>query len=151
MKKFKIFRLVLDKQYYMVYNIIQIKNTGVSPTTCEKKGVAISNMSVFPISAALLDAMVLAVTENEDGYGYKITKDIQERVSVSESTLYPVLRRLQKNGSLETYDMPYMGRNRRYYRITESGRELLKNYRAEWREYKGQIDHFLSEEDNYDY
>ncbi len=108
-------------------------------------------MSVFPISAALLDAMVLAVTENEDGYGYKITKDIQERVSVSESTLYPVLRRLQKNGSLETYDMPYMGRNRRYYRITESGRELLKNYRAEWREYKGQIDHFLSEEDNYDY
>lgn len=104
-------------------------------------------MGVFPISAALLDAMVLAVTEHEDGYGYKITKDIQDKVSVSESTLYPVLRRLQKNGQLETYDMPYMGRNRRYYRITESGRRLLAEYRTQWRAYKTQIGFFLNEGD----
>jgi PadR family transcriptional regulator PadR len=100
-------------------------------------------MNVFPISSALLDALVLAVTENEDGYGYKITKDIQAQVSVSESTLYPVLRRLQKNGLLETYDMPYMGRNRRYYRITDSGRKLLAQYRADWLIYKEQIGFFL--------
>lgn len=100
-------------------------------------------MSVFPISAALLDAMVLSVTENEDGYGYKITKDIQDVVGVSESTLYPVLRRLQKNGQLEVYDMPYQGRNRRYYKITDGGRELLRQYRSDWQVYKEQIDHFL--------
>ena len=102
-------------------------------------------MSVFPISAALLDAMVLAVTENEDSYGYKITKDIQERVSVSESTLYPVLRRLQKNGWLEVYDMPYMGRNRRYYRITAAGREQLTELRQEWTGFSQQIGWFLNE------
>ncbi len=100
-------------------------------------------MSVFPISAALLDAMVLAVTENEDCYGYKITKDIQQHISVSESTLYPVLRRLQKNGQLETYDMPYMGRNRRYYRITDSGRQQLESYRCEWKSFSRQIEGLL--------
>lgn len=104
-------------------------------------------MGVFPISASLLDAMVLAVTESEDGYGYKITKDIQAKVSVSESTLYPVLRRLQKNGQLETYDVPYMGRNRRYYRITEDGRRLLTEYRAEWQVYTKQIGFFLNKGD----
>lgn len=105
-------------------------------------------MSVFPISATLLDAMVLAVIEHEDGYGYKITKDIQAHVSVSESTLYPVLRRLQKGGLLETYDEPYMGRNRRYYRITETGREQLETFRNEWQIYKEQIDFFLRKGDD---
>ena len=107
-------------------------------------------MSVFPISAALLDAMVLAVTENEDGYGYQITKDIQERVSVSESTLYPVLRRLQKNGLLEVYDLPYMGRNRRYYKITPEGNEVLRGYRKEWKAFSAQIGWFLNEREDDD-
>ncbi|MBP3273253.1 MAG: PadR family transcriptional regulator [Ruminococcus sp.] len=102
-------------------------------------------MSVFPISAALLDAMVLAVTEKGDTYGYQITKDIQAQVSVSESTLYPVLRRLQKNGLLEVYDMPYDGRNRRYYRITAAGQRELLNYRKEWTNFAQQIGYFLDE------
>ena len=67
-------------------------------------------MSAFSIGATLLDAMVLALLTKEDTYGYQITKDIQEHFAVSESTLYPVLRRLQKNGSLTTYDRPYQGR-----------------------------------------
>lgn len=102
-------------------------------------------MNTFPISAGLLDALVLAVTENDDSYGYQITKDIQQRINVSESTLYPVLRRLQKNGHLETYDMPYMGRNRRYYRITEAGAAQLKQYRQEWKHYTMQVGAFLDE------
>lgn len=100
-------------------------------------------MSVFPISAALLDAMVLAVIEKKDSYGYMITKYIQEQITVSESTLYPVLRRLQKNGLLDVYDMPYLGRNRRYYRITEPGRIELDVYRREWRSFSESIGHFL--------
>ena len=103
-------------------------------------------MSAFPISAALLDALVLAVTENEDCYGYKITKDIQQNLSVSESTLCPVLRRLQNNGLLEVYDMPYMGRNRRYYRITPNGRNVLFQYRNDWQEYVESIDGLLNRE-----
>lgn len=100
-------------------------------------------MSAFPIGATLLDAMVLAVVSQEDTYGYKITKEIQEHFAVSESTLYPVLRRLQKNGGLTTYDQPYMGRNRRYYQITDTGRNLLCQYREDWRNYKRQVDFFL--------
>ena len=98
-------------------------------------------MSAFSIGATLLDAMVLALLTKEDTYGYQITKDIQEHFAVSESTLYPVLRRLQKNGSLTTYDR----RNRRYYRITVSGRALLEQYRKEWLNYKQQVDFFLDE------
>ena len=78
---------------------------------------------VFNTGAALLDAIVLAVVskEKEGTYGYKITQDVRSVLDVSESTLYPVLRRLKKDECLETYDMAYAGRNRRYYRLTEKG------------------------------
>ena len=58
----------------------------------------------FPISAGLLDSMVLSVVDREDTYGYEITQFIRSAVDVSASTLYPVLKRLQKNELLETYD-----------------------------------------------
>ena len=60
-------------------------------------------------------------------------------LEVSESTLYPVLRRLQKEGCLEVYDKQFDGRNRRYYRITENGQEKLQMYREEWKIYGGKI------------
>lgn len=103
-------------------------------------------MSAFPISAALLDAMVLALVQKEDTYGYKITREIQAVISISESTLYPVLRRLQKEQFLVTYDRAYLGRNRRYNQITEAGRQALSQYRTDWNQYKQQIDSFLKEE-----
>ena len=58
---------------------------------------------------------------------------------MSESTLYPVLRRLQKDGSLETYDMEYAGRNRRYYRITPEGHARLVMCMEEWERYAAKI------------
>lgn len=101
---------------------------------------------MFPISAALLDAMVLSLVDREETYGYKITQDMQNAVNVSESTLYPVLRRLQKSGALETFDQPFMGRNRRYYRITALGRAMLSQYRLDWTDHKVQVDSILEEE-----
>ncbi len=79
---------------------------------------------VFNTGAALLDGIVLAVVsrEAEGTYGYKITQDVRKAIDISESTLYPVLRRLQKENCLETYDMAFDGRNRRYYKLTETGR-----------------------------
>ena len=61
---------------------------------------------IFNTGAALLDAIVLSVVaKKEEGtYGYKITQDVRKGIDVSESTLYPVLRRLQKDDCLETYD-----------------------------------------------
>lgn len=103
---------------------------------------------VFPVSAALLDALVLSVVAKEDTYGYKITQEIREAMEMSESTLYPVLRRLLKNEYLDSYDQEYMGRNRRYYTITDSGREQLELYRSEWESYKEKIDKLLLFHDN---
>ena len=103
---------------------------------------------VFNTGAALLDAIVLAVVsrENDGTYGYKITQDVRKAIEVSESTLYPVLRRLQKDGCLEVYDRQFDGRNRRYYRLTPSGAETLAKLRAEWVEYRQAIDAMLLNE-----
>ena len=73
---------------------------------------------VFNTGAALLDAIVLSVVSKdvEGTYGYRITQDVREVIEISDSTLYPVLRRLQKEECLEGYDMAIDGRNRRYDR-----------------------------------
>ena len=63
----------------------------------------------FPLGAPLLDACVLAVLEKEDAYGYSLTQRMKEVVELSESTLYPVLRRLQQSGCLTVYDKPSRG------------------------------------------
>ena len=100
---------------------------------------------VFNTGAALLDEIVLAAVsrEAEGTYGYKITMDVKEALEVSESTLYPVLRRLLKDGCLESYDKEFAGRNRRYYKITETGRVQLKLYTSEWLTYSKKITGFF--------
>ncbi|WP_295071529.1 PadR family transcriptional regulator [Ruminococcus sp.] len=100
----------------------------------------------FTINAGLLDAMVLSIVQRNDTYGYEITQYLRKAVDISESTLYPVLRRLQKGDMLETYDKEYMGRNRRYYRLTEQGETSLEEYREEWRNHKKKIDSILMDE-----
>ena len=101
---------------------------------------------VFNTGAALLDAIVLAVVskEEEGTYGYKITQDVRRAIEVSESTLYPVLRRLQKEGYLFVYDRECGGRNRRYYQITDIGEEKLAEYRREWEVYSANITSLFS-------
>lgn len=96
---------------------------------------------VFNTGAALLDAIVLAVVskEPEGTYGYKITQEVRQVIELSESTLYPVLRRLQKNDCLAVYDMECAGRNRRYYKVTETGMAQLASYEEEWKKYSAKI------------
>lgn len=98
----------------------------------------------FPLSAALLDACVLAVLDQGDTYGYMLTQSLQRAYDVSESTLYPVLRRLQKDGLLSTYDQPYQGRNRRYYAITPDGRAQHIADLREWEQFKTRVEQLLS-------
>ena len=101
---------------------------------------------VFNTGAALLDAIVLAViSKEEEGlYGYKITQDVRKAIELSESTLYPVLRRLQKDECLEVYDRECGGRNRRYYKNTEKGTAQLNLYKAEWASYSSKITRIFS-------
>lgn len=114
----------------MLYNIIEHNNIAER-----------SSVMVFNTGAALLDAVVLAVVsrEVEGAYGYKITQDVRQVIELSESTLYPVLRRLQKDECLEVYDRECAGRNRRYYKTTEKGRLQLNLYESEWRKYSAKI------------
>ena len=102
---------------------------------------------VFNTGAALLDAIVLAAVSMEENgtYGYKITQDVRKAIDISESTLYPVLRRLQKEQCLETYDLAIDGRNRRYYRLTETGRAQLALYMGEWAVYSRNISRIFEE------
>lgn len=97
----------------------------------------------FQISSAILDACVLAILNNEDTYGYLLTQQVKEVIDISESTLYPVLRRLQKNNYLMTYDKAFQGRNRRYYHITNLGKNQYKEYLRMWEDYNNSIDKIL--------
>ena len=102
----------------------------------------------FTTGAGLLDAIVLAVVAREEQgtYGYRITQEVKQVLDISESTLYPVLRRLQKDGLLTTYDAPCNGRNRRYYQATGAGCAQLAQYRADWAAYTDKINQFLKGE-----
>lgn len=108
---------------------------------CQRKEVILLS---FQISSSLLDACVLAILAENDAYGYVLTQSMKRVIDISDSTLYPVLRRLQKNGLLSTYDVPYQGRNRRYYKISDSGRKTLSEYKNEWEIYKQKVDRALS-------
>ena len=76
-------------------------------------------------------------------YGYVLTQSVKQVMDISESTLYPVLRRLQKDGLLSTYDQPFSGRLRRYYALTDAGRDKLNEYRAEWKAYTLRVNSLL--------
>lgn len=95
----------------------------------------------------LLDVCVLAAIKNQDSYGYQIIKDIAPYATVSESTLYPILRRLEGAEMLTVYTREHNGRLRKYYHITAKGKQRLKAFREEWQEIM-QIYDFVSNADN---
>ena len=82
----------------------------------------------------LLDVCVLATIRDGDSYGYQMIKDMKPFVEISESTLYPILRRLESAELLTVYTQEHNGRLRKYYHITEAGRARLAAFAEEWRE-----------------
>jgi PadR family transcriptional regulator PadR len=82
----------------------------------------------------LLDVCVLAAIKNEDSYGYQIVKDMSSYMEISESTLYPILRRLETQQLLTVRSAEHNGRLRKYYHITEAGLARLKAFEEEWKE-----------------
>ena len=98
---------------------------------------------MFVAGGSLMDFLVLAVLNHEDTYGYVLTQRVKTVMEISDSTLYPVLRRLMKDGMLTTYDQSFQGRNRRYYSITDAGREQLAVFTEEWEHHKAQVDFIL--------
>ena len=86
------------------------------------------------LKRGLLEVCVLAAIKDADSYGYQIIKDMKPCVEVSESTLYPILRRLENDGLLTVYSVEHMGRLRKYYRITDAGRNRIEEFRQDWQE-----------------
>ncbi|MDY5204440.1 MAG: PadR family transcriptional regulator [Gemmiger sp.] len=99
----------------------------------------------FQIGGAILDFVVLSILQHSDTYGYEITRQVRQILDVSETALYPALRRLERAGMLEIYDQSFQGRNRRYYRLTEAGEELLTRQKKEWQKFKQDMDRLLEE------
>ena len=86
------------------------------------------------LKRGLLDVCVLAAIKNEDSYGYQIIKDMKPYVEISESTLYPILRRLEAAELLTVRSAEHNGRLRKYYHITDAGRKRIETFKNEWKE-----------------
>ncbi len=97
----------------------------------------------------LLDVCVLAAIKEEDSYGYQIIKDMKPYVEISESTLYPILRRLEAAELLTVRTAEHNGRLRKYYHITNAGLGRIEDFKEEWKEIMS-IYKFVTKEDKDD-
>ena len=94
----------------------------------------------YPVSALLIEFLILSVVESQDSYGYEISQTVKIVADIKESTLYPILKKLEKSGYLTTYSQEFQGRKRKYYSITDSGKEQLVYLNKEWVSYRDAID-----------
>ena len=97
----------------------------------------------------LLDVCVLAAIKDDESYGYRIIKDIKPYLDISESTLYPILRRLEAAELLTVRTAEHDGRLRKYYKITKQGLKRIEDFKEEWKEIMS-IYKFVVKEDNAD-
>ena len=98
------------------------------------------------LKRGLLDVCVLAAIKTRDSYGYQIIKDLKPYVELSESTLYPILRRLETAQLLTVRAAEHNGRLRKYYRITEAGMMRIEEFKKDWKDILS-IYQFVSKED----
>lgn len=98
----------------------------------------------YPISALLIECLILSVVEVQDSYGYEISQTVKLVSDIKESTLYPILRKLENSGYLMAYTQEFQGRKRKYYSITEEGKEQLAFLKKEWIFYRDTIDGIIN-------
>ena len=101
------------------------------------------------LKRGLLEVCVLAAIRYQDSYGYQIIKDIKPYIDISESTLYPILRRLEASDCLTVRSAEHNGRLRKYYHITPGGIAKLDAFKVEWKEILS-VYHFITREDHAD-
>ncbi|MBA2853963.1 PadR family transcriptional regulator [Methanococcus maripaludis] len=92
----------------------------------------------------VLELCVLVLLDKRDHYGYELINEISKSIVISEGTIYPLLRRLKADGLLTTYLMESSGGPpRKYYKITEKGRETKKIQIAEWKEFLEKVNNLI--------
>ena len=97
------------------------------------------------LKKGILEIFILASLIKENSYGYKIIFTLKPLVEISESTLYPILRRLEAQGKLKTYNKLIDGRNRKYYEITKKGKKEVEEFIFEWDKIKNIYDILVGE------
>ena len=98
------------------------------------------------LKRGLIEICVLAAIRKQDSYGYQIIKDISPYLSISESTLYPILKRLESNGNLTVYSIEHNGRLRKYYQITQAGLGKIEDFKQEGSKLQKAYDFITGEE-----
>lgn len=96
------------------------------------------------LKRGVLEACVLKLLTKGDSYGYELVKEAAQVIPLSESTLYPVLRRLEGAGQVESYTQEHGGRLRKYYRITDKGHLAIGDFLLEWAQIN-KVYHFIRE------
>lgn len=82
----------------------------------------------------ILEICVLSVLIRGDSYGYQIIKDMDPKVPITESTLYPILKRLESAGALTVYAVEHNGRLRKFYSITDTGKKRIGEFIENWKD-----------------
>ena len=88
----------------------------------------------------LSDLCVIAILAGGDSYGYQINQELLEVMEMSESSLYPILKKFERQGIVEGYSIEQGGRLRRYYRLTQNGRLTLEDARRKWSALRNWLD-----------
>ena len=86
------------------------------------------------LKRGLLEICVLKILSRGESYGYRIVKDVSGCIEISESTLYPILKRLESGGLVSARSAEHNGRLRRYFRITPDGIKRMEQFLDEWEE-----------------
>ncbi len=102
------------------------------------------------LKRGLLEICVLKALEKRDSYGYQIIKDLAPAVALSESTLYPILKRMEQAGCITEYSVPYNGRLRKYYRLTPLGKSRIDDFLTEWQEVQRAYDYIRGEKHDHE-
>ncbi len=101
------------------------------------------------LKRGILEVCVLSALQKEDSYGYQIIKDVSPYVEISESTLYPILKRLEASECVTFYSVEYNSRLRKYYKITEKGEEKISEFLSDFKEMMA-IYQFIKEDTSHD-
>jgi len=100
---------------------------------------------IYPLSPTLMELLVLSFVMQEDSYGYKISQQLKKVSNLKDSALYPALRKLSENQYVDVYDRQFQGRNRKYYKITEAGRQQQQRLEKEWHDFTKTLDDMISQ------
>ncbi|HEU4618421.1 MAG TPA: PadR family transcriptional regulator [Gammaproteobacteria bacterium] len=98
------------------------------------------------LKKGVLDLCVLAVLSRGESYAYEIAQQLAERIGMGEGTIYPLMRRLQNDGLVETYLVESSaGPSRKYYKLTKAGRAAYQKQRAIWAEFARAVNDICKE------